>query len=112
MKSEQLLQSLNLAYCELTSLLVLGSQEAASQKGKARAGSEKLALQAERVAEYVVKALKGEVRYESRPTFLRLLMMLRTACKCISANGPSAVRKRIRESITDNMVAYKPSSRD
>ncbi|KDQ20313.1 hypothetical protein BOTBODRAFT_27733 [Botryobasidium botryosum FD-172 SS1] len=67
LKSEQLLQGLNLSYCELTSLLVLASEASASLKGKAKAANEKLTAQAQRVAEYVVKALKGELVSISQP---------------------------------------------
>jgi len=67
LKSEQLLQGLNLSYCELTSLLVLASQASLSSKGKARVANDKLTAQAQRVAEYVVKALKGELVSASQP---------------------------------------------
>ncbi|KII93209.1 hypothetical protein PLICRDRAFT_101004 [Plicaturopsis crispa FD-325 SS-3] len=66
-KLEQAFQELNLIYCELTSLLVLGSWSTPTTKARAKhrlAGASKadaaLALQTERVSEYVVQLLRGE----------------------------------------------------
>ena len=63
-QSEQLLQDLSLAYCELTSLLVLPtSSEIADRKATLikTNRSNVLAIQVERVAEYVTQALQGQV---------------------------------------------------
>jgi pre-rRNA-processing protein IPI1 len=64
-QSEQLLQDLSLAYCELTSLLVLPTgSEIPSGKGVSMKVHQTnvLAIQVERVAEYVTLALEGQVR--------------------------------------------------
>ncbi|KAJ7181761.1 hypothetical protein C8R43DRAFT_970362 [Mycena crocata] len=65
-KVEQIFQSLNLIFCELTSLLILTPETVATSRGKrviqGRQGSSKdgLQVQTQRVSEYVIQLLKGE----------------------------------------------------
>ncbi|KAF8216124.1 hypothetical protein K438DRAFT_1800104 [Mycena galopus ATCC 62051] len=60
-KAEQIFQALNLIFCELTSLLVLTSENSPPRREKQPAQSKNsLQLQTERVSEHVIQLLKGE----------------------------------------------------
>jgi pre-rRNA-processing protein IPI1 len=72
LKVEQSFQDLNLIYCQLTSLLVLASDSRSTNNSRASRGKYRqtaiaqaskgvLSLQAERVSEYVIQLLRGEV---------------------------------------------------
>jgi len=73
-KTSTAMQNLNLAYCELMSMMVVSEETATphrntSSKGKAKAKVLDAALssQIEKVGEYVVRSLRGEVSTPGRP---------------------------------------------